>query len=425
LGFFELPQDVFSNLGLLHERFRGGDPIHANVAYGELILSHLEGLLKSPDFVSKTTGGFGSDATSKIESPHHPYLGLPDRAFWKQAVTQIETHSLDPAGEIPFRIIRSDKVATAGSCFAQHISKRIRSSGFTFLVTETPANDGTKVAEGRGFYDFSARYGNIYTTRQLIQLFDRAFGYFAPLDDYWELPNNCFCDPFRPRIEPNGFASIEALVDDRQRHLAAVKDMFLQLDVFIYTLGLTECWVSRLDGAVYPIAPGVAGGEFDSSKHEFVNLGVEEIVSDLSSFIHKLRLVNPKAKLILTVSPVPLAATYEPQHVLVATTYSKSVLRVAADMVSRSCKDAYYFPSFEIINGNYNRGCYFGPDLRSVTEGGVDHVMSVFMRHLTENGDALFSEKDLSSTKTAAFSEDMQSMAAIAEAACDEELLER
>jgi hypothetical protein len=198
--------------------------------------------------------------------------------------------------------------------------------------------------------------------------------------------------------------------------------MFEQLDVFVFTLGLTECWVSRLDGAAFPIAPGVAGGSFDPSKYEFENFGVNEVVSDLQSFIRKLRLINPGARLILTVSPVPLVATYEPNHVLVSTTYSKSVLRVAADMLSRSWEGVCYFPSFEIITGNYNRGRYFGPDLRSVTEDGVDHVMSVFIRHMTDGRKSL-SARD---ARTAALvSDDDQEMAALTEAACDEELLER
>ena len=40
--------------------------------------------------------------------------------------------------------------------------------------------------------------------------------------------------------------------------------------------------------------------------------------------------MNPKARLVLTVSPVPLAATASGSHVLPATIYSKSVLRAAA-----------------------------------------------------------------------------------------------
>jgi hypothetical protein len=331
-------------------------------------------------------------------------------------VAQVAVEAFDPVAEVPFQIARSDKVATAGSCFAQHMSKKIRSAGFQFFVTEQPASPGDE-AQARGFYDFSARYGNIYTARQLVQLFDRAFGYFCPIDSHWTLPDGRLCDPFRPRIEPDGFPSIEALIEDRQRHFAAVRKMFEELDVLVFTLGLTECWVSRLDGAAYPMAPGVAGGAFDPARYQFANFGLEEVVADLKSFIRKLRLVNAGAKLLLTVSPVPLVATYEASHVLLSTTYSKSVLRVAAEVVSRSCEGVCYFPSFEIISGNYNRGRYFGPDLRSVTEEGVEHVMRIFMRHFTDSA--------ASAGPAPAGNGHHDEMMALAEAACDEELLER
>jgi GSCFA family len=400
-------------------QFLGKNPTHGNAAYGDLIFRHVvKHATDSP--VPKPT----ATSDKRPAGSAHPYIGLPDRSFWKQAVSQVPFQQFDPVGEVPFRIMRSDKVATAGSCFAQHISKRIRSAGFQFMLMETPAGGLPGDGEKRGFQDFSARYGNIYTARQLVQLFDRAFGFYTPLDSHWEIQGNRFCDPFRPRIEPDGFPSIEALEEDRERHLAAVREMFKQLDVMVFTLGLTECWVSRLDGAAYPLAPGVAGGRFDPARYEFKNFGVDEVVADLQSFLQRLRLVNPKAKLLLTVSPVPLAATYEPQHVLISTTLSKSVLRVAAEVVSVSCRDVYYFPSFEIITGNYNRGRYFGPDLRAVTEEGVDHVMSVFMRHLTEGGDSSTTPGDRTDEKPAA-DDSTNEMMALAEADCDEELLER
>lgn len=433
LPFLDLPTGVFSGRGFLREQFVGIDPTHGNEAYGELIVRHVADLARSPGRApslapraGKNVAGAAvppaADSGAQPDERRHPYAGLPDRAYWKQAVAQVPADQFDPVGDIPFTISRADKVATAGSCFAQHISKRIRSIGFQFLVTEHPVGGAAGDGEARGFYDFSARFGNVYTARQLVQLFDRAYGYFSPVDSHWSLPGNRCCDPFRPRIEPDGFASVEALAEDRRGHFAAVREMFEQLDVFVFTLGLTECWVSRLDGAAYPIAPGVAGGVFDPARHEFVNFGVSEVVADLQSFIRKLRLVNPGARVLLTVSPVPLVATYEPKHVLVSTTYSKSVLRVAADMVSRSCENVCYFPSFEIITGNYTRGRYFGPDLRSVTEEGVDHVMSLFIRHVTDGGESAGARHARSAAPE---TDDDQAMEALAEAACDEELLER
>ena len=88
--------------------------------------------------------------------------------------------------------------------------------------------------------------------------------------------------------------------------------------------------------------------------------------------------MNPRVKVILTVSPVPLVATAEEAHVLVATTLSKSVLRVAAEVVSARGRDVAYFPSYEIITGPQARGRYFAEDLRSVTDEGVDRGDDAF-----------------------------------------------
>ena len=45
----------------------------------------------------------------------------------------------------------------------------------------------------------------------------------------------------------------------------------------MFTLGLTEAWRSRHDGCVFPVAPGVSGGEWSPDDHEFVNSTVEEV----------------------------------------------------------------------------------------------------------------------------------------------------
>ncbi len=217
-----------------------------------------------------------------------------------------------------------------------------------------------------------------------MQLIERAYGRFVPEDDIWQRPDESFVDAFRPGVQPNGFVSEAELLADRRQHLACVRTMFENLDIFVFTLGLTECWRSRRDGTVYPVCPGVDGGVFDPEKYEFFNHEVEDVEADLASFIAALRAVNPKARVILTVSPVPLVATADPAaSVLMATTYSKSVLRVAAERVRRTVPDAYYFPSYEIITGSFSRGAYYADDLRNVTEEGVNHVMSLFLKHVS------------------------------------------
>lgn len=313
---------------------------------------------------------------------NHPYRELPDHAYWRRSVAG-KGPAIDPLAGAFLQLGRQDRVATAGSCFAQHIARHLRSSGFHFLVTETPHPIvPADIAERHGYAQFSARYGNIYTARQLLQLFDRAYGEFLPQEDIWEAPAGTgVVDPFRPSVEPGGFASEAELRADRAHHLARVREMFEVLDVFIFTLGLTEGWESSVDGAVFPLCPGVAGGRFNPERHRFHNFRTAEVADDLRLFIARLRVVNPSARVVFTVSPVPLAATMSGRHVLAATTYSKSVLRAAAQEMADDHPGVFYFPSYEMIMGAPAAARFFAEDMRNVTEEGVAHVMSVFLRH--------------------------------------------
>ena len=68
-------------------------------------------------------------------------------------------------------------IATAGSCFAQHIGRALRGRGLGYLDLEPPPAFLTEDEANRlGYGLYSCRYGNIYTVRQLLQLFQEAHG---------------------------------------------------------------------------------------------------------------------------------------------------------------------------------------------------------------------------------------------------------
>ena len=304
----------------------------------------------------------------------NPYATQPDYAFWRRSMAGRDAFQVDPVSSVPFVIGPTDKVATAGSCFAQHISRKLRALGFAHLVTEGQPED-------EDYAVFSARFGNIYTARQLLQLLQRAYGLVEPAEVAWRRKDGRYIDPFRPRTPADGFASVDALLAAREVHLAAVRQMFEECAVFVFTLGLTEAWVSVRDGSVFPLVPGAVAEDTNPADSAFRNFGIGEVEADLSSFFDLFRTLNPEARLILTVSPVPLVATYEDRHVLVSTTYSKSVLRVAAETLSHGRAGVAYFPSYEIVTGPHARGAFLEEDLREVKAEAVAHVMSIFAKH--------------------------------------------
>ncbi|WP_122465128.1 GSCFA domain-containing protein [Brevundimonas lutea] len=308
----------------------------------------------------------------------HPYRDLPQRNFWKRAVG--DRHIADLADLwVPIALERSDRIATAGSCFAQHIGRQLSARGAAFMDCETAPEVFVSEEEARrfGFGVYSCRYGNIYTSRQLIQLFEECFGRRSPADGVWER-NGRFFDALRPSVDPVGQDSAETVARLRERHLAAVRRMFETLDLFVFTLGLTETWESRADGTAYPSAPGAIAGRYDPQAHVFRNLRYPEIMADLTAFIAGLKQVNPGARVLFTVSPVPLVATASEDHVLPATLYSKSVLRAVAGDLAADHEHVGYFPSYEIVAGHPSRAMFFDPDLRNVNLFGVQSVMRQF-----------------------------------------------
>ncbi|MGE6742124.1 GSCFA domain-containing protein [Allorhizobium pseudoryzae] len=310
----------------------------------------------------------------------HPYSTLPDRAVWRKAVA--ETHPLQLTGlyRKKFDIPADARISTAGSCFAQHIAKTLKRSGFNFRDFEpAPSLFPPALAQSYNYGVYSARFCNIYTARQLHQTFERAMGGFAPEEKPW-VRGDGFADPFRPLLEPDPFESVAELERSRQTHLSAVREMFHQTDVFIFTLGLTEAWQSRHDGAVFPLCPGTVAGQFRDEDHVFKNFNYFEIFEDLVAVMGKMRQLNPQMRFILTVSPVPLTATRTDHHVLAATLYSKSVLRAVAGHLASELDFVDYFPSYEIIAAPSMRGLFYDHNQRSVNAAGVDYVMSHFLK---------------------------------------------
>ena len=135
----------------------------------------------------------------------NPYSNLPSERFWRTAVTTSNPYNLESIHQNKFSIDRKTKIATAGSCFAQHIARHLREREFTVLDAE-PAPKGLprELHQKYGFSMYSARYGNIYTVKQLLQLAKEVSGARVP-EDYILESEGKFYDGLRPSVEPEGF----------------------------------------------------------------------------------------------------------------------------------------------------------------------------------------------------------------------------
>ena len=331
---------------------------------------------------------------------------------------------LTPSYARHFRSAATTRSPRQGSCFAQHISRTLVKQRYQFLVTEhyVPAEG----VSDENFGVFPARFGNIYTARQLLQLIERAYGERQDTQ-FWPGRRDVIIDPFRPTIQSKGFGTVEFARLDRERHLSAVRTMFEQCDVFVFTLGLTEAWEFNDRRQCVSPGPWRSFSEAKDTDYRFHNFSVAEVVRDMLAALDRLFAVNPSVKVILTVSPVALIATYEDRHVLVSTVASKSILRAAADEIFRQRPSRVsYFPSYEIITGPQSGGRYFAPDLRDVTPEGVAYVMSLFSKHYLAAVPNTDSAAEIAAaTGGELTAEDEQRMAEISAIICDEEEIVR
>ena len=85
----------------------------------------------------------------------------------------------------------------------------------------------------------------------------------------------------------------------------------------------------------------------ESNRFSFRQLDVFDVMPLLSEALGSLDALNKK--IILTVSPVPIQTTFTNEDCVIANEFSKSVLRVCAQRLSKHYRNVDYFPSYEVV----------------------------------------------------------------------------
>lgn len=266
-------------------------------------------------------------------------------------------------------ITKDTPIISAGSCFAANISKQLQHWGYNYLVEMGRSGIGGKKGE---FTTDPAACGNIYNAASMRQMIERAFGEWQP-EKILVSRSPSFVDPFRALVD---YDSMSGYFQKWEEHNAALRRAFQKAKVFILTLGMTEAWSFADTGLVTSTAPR----RCDPTLFRHLSLSVEDNVRELVRISDLLRQYNPMLKVITTVSPVPLNATFHrDQHVVVANGASKAKLRVALDEICRLRPEQFiYFPSYEIVTSATRNPWEI--DMRHVSDEAVRRVMQQFRR---------------------------------------------
>lgn len=309
---------------------------------------------------------------------YNPGLVENPLAVWWPDPTSNQTWTGNPRSihqELPFArrlpfIDKDTPIGSAGSCFAQEIYRRLSSAGFNYVQTEPNIHS-------------SAKWGVIFNIPSFRLLIQKSFGQIELPRLLWRKESDKgveYRDPFREEV---AFESVEAYEAEYDNHIRAAREALTKVKVFIMTLGLNEIWSLRSDPRiVFSRNPW----NFSPYLTERRTLSVEESLRELQTMLDIWRSFNPDLKLILSVSPVPLMATFQAKdmHVISATCHAKSLLRVVAHEFAARNKDVFYFPSFETVM--YCTDNPWDADQRHVAPHAVDNVMRLFDKMFVKDG---------------------------------------
>jgi hypothetical protein len=100
---------------------------------------------------------------------------------------------------------------------------------------------------------------------------------------------------------------------------------------------------------------------------------------DLQAIVDLLR-SQTKARVVVTVSPIPLHATVTAADVRVANSESKHRIRAAVSEFIQDHPDVKYFHSYEMVTTAERMSDFMLADGRHVSRTGVDYIVSEFVR---------------------------------------------
>jgi GSCFA family len=134
---------------------------------------------------------------------------------------------------------------------------------------------------------------------------------------------------------------------ERRRQIADVYRHLASSQLVVITLGFVEAWFDTQTRLYLNQMPTHAAWSSQPDRYQFQRIGVDECVRLLGGALAMLVKAGPKV--VLTLSPVPLQTTFSEDDCQTANQYSKSVLRVVAEQLSKTIPGVDYFPSYEIV----------------------------------------------------------------------------
>ena len=275
-----------------------------------------------------------------------------------------------------FKLKPEDKLFAIGSCFARGIESALfaRKMSVLSLAPEFASHRTRSVNKEDIGLGFTNKYNIFSIHNELRWALDPQAQF--PRESIVDLGNGSFFDPHVNQALP--------LADEeetwRRRSLVQlVNRRVAQCDVLIITLGLIEVWRDTLTDTFLNCAPPLKVLVRYPDRYEFHVTDFSQNLANLQKIYALLdRFGQPDLQIVVTVSPVPLMATFSSEDIVLANTYSKSLLRTLAQQWAATHPNVHYFPSYEIVQ-NSDDAETWEEDLRHVKVKAAQHITDFFL----------------------------------------------
>ena len=290
-------------------------------------------------------------------------------ARWEEASKRLRDGPVPILMHPTFLIDRSSRFFCIGSCFARNIEEHLLYRGIPVLSKRLRSPNEVRDARPN-------RAVNKFTTHSMLQELRWLRDPPADPAELLVQHESGWLDmQLAPGVPPT---TLEHALD-RRAYLSG--DYFARItkaDIVVLTLGLNEVWRDVAHDVWWNAPPRFQSVRRQPGRCELHITDVADNVSALNEFHEILSAINPGARIIVTVSPVPMGATFSGTDILVANARSKCTLRAAAETFCRSHENVGYFPSFEMVTlANHDKT--YAPDHLHVLDGAVRRIVGTFI----------------------------------------------
>lgn len=255
----------------------------------------------------------------------------------------------------PFQIHHRHRIISIGSCFASHMVNYLRTGGFS--VYENPLGIVYNPCSIRMAMDRLCS-GEPFKKDDLFYHLEQWHSYFHHSD--FSADNEDLC------------------LDNINSYLAEGCEFLRQSNFLILTLGSALVYYHNKIRKIVNNCHKLPANHFTQRM-----LSVEEVRNELLKGIAHILKVNPKIKILITISPIRHGKNRFHENNL-----SKATLLLAAESIIAEHENVFYFPTYEIVMDELRDYRFYAEDMLHPSKTATNYVWEKFSQ-------ACFSEATL------------------------------